>query len=132
MDQDQNSQSPDHCVEWSRGNFTVSCDPAKLDHAVIAQFLGSSYWAKGIPPRTVEKSLENSLCFALLDGKQQIGFSRVISDYANTVVELRNRIAALEVAGERLAEAVESESTTKVIASALDAWRAAEKGGGDE
>ena len=42
------------------------------------------------------------------------------------------RIAALEAAGKRLAEAVESESTTKVIASALDAWRAAEKGGGDE
>jgi GNAT superfamily N-acetyltransferase len=65
-----------------RDTFTVTCDPARLDHAVIAQFLASSYWAKGIPVATVEKSLEHSLCFALLDGDRQIGFGRVISDRA--------------------------------------------------
>lgn len=31
---------------------------------------------------TVQRSLENSLCFALLDGERQVGFARVISDYA--------------------------------------------------
>jgi GNAT superfamily N-acetyltransferase len=65
-----------------RDTFTVTCDPARLDHAVIAQFLASSYWAKGIPLATVEKSLEHSLCFALLDGDRQIGFGRAISDRA--------------------------------------------------
>jgi GNAT superfamily N-acetyltransferase len=65
-----------------RDTFTVTCDPARLDHAVIAQFLASSYWAKGIPVATVEKSLEHSLCFALLDGDRQIGFGRVVSDRA--------------------------------------------------
>ena len=67
---------------WTRGTFTVSCDPAKLDRALIAQFLASSYWAKGVPPTTVERSLAHSLCFALLDGDRQIGFARVISDHA--------------------------------------------------
>jgi len=67
---------------WVKDTFTVTCDPAKLDHAVIAEFLASSYWAKGIPSSTVQKSLANSLCFALLDGDRQIGFARVISDYA--------------------------------------------------
>ena len=66
---------------WVNGTFTVTCDPAKLDRAVIAEFLASSYWAKGVPPATVEKSLSNSLCFALLDGDKQVGFARVISDY---------------------------------------------------
>jgi GNAT superfamily N-acetyltransferase len=65
-----------------RETFTVTSDPSKLDLAVIAQFLASSYWAKGIPVATVEKSLQNSLCFALLDGERQIGFGRVISDRA--------------------------------------------------
>jgi GNAT superfamily N-acetyltransferase len=69
---------------WVNGTFTVTCDPAKMDRAVIAEFLASSYWAKGIPPTTVEKSLAHSLCFALLDGHRQVGFARVISDYATT------------------------------------------------
>jgi GNAT superfamily N-acetyltransferase len=67
---------------WVSGAFTVTCDPAKMDRALIAEFLAFSYWAKGIPPATVEKSLAHSLCFALLDGDRQVGFARVISDYA--------------------------------------------------
>ena len=67
---------------WRNDTFTVTCDPAKMDRAVIAEFLASSYWAKGIPASTVERSLANSLCFALLDGDRQVGFARVISDYA--------------------------------------------------
>jgi GNAT superfamily N-acetyltransferase len=69
-------------MHWSRDTFTVTSDPAKLDLAVIAEFLASSYWAKGIPAATVAKSLEGSLCFAVLDGERQIGFARVITDRA--------------------------------------------------
>lgn len=67
---------------WFNGQFTVTCDPARLDRALIADFLASSYWAKGIPPATVERSLAHSICFALLDGERQVGFARVISDRA--------------------------------------------------
>ena len=69
-------------MTWVRDTFTVTCDPAKLDHTVIKQFLASSYWAKDIPSATVEQSLRNSLCFALLDGDRQVGLARVISDRA--------------------------------------------------
>jgi GNAT superfamily N-acetyltransferase len=69
-------------MNWVRDTFMVTCDPARLDRSTIAQFLKSSYWAKGIPEGTVAKSLEHSLCFALLDGDRQVGFARVISDYA--------------------------------------------------
>lgn len=69
-------------MNWVRDQFLVTCDPAKLDHDVIYEFLTSSYWSKGISSRTVEKSLSGSLCFALLEGERQIGFARVISDYA--------------------------------------------------
>jgi GNAT superfamily N-acetyltransferase len=68
-------------MEWVRDEFTVSCDPARLDHAMVAEFLTSSYWARGIPPGTVARSLAHSLCFALLKTERQIGFARVISDY---------------------------------------------------
>lgn len=69
-------------MEWTRDNFLVTCDPARLDHNVIAQFLSSSYCATAIPADTVTKSVANSLCFGLFDQDRQIGFARVISDYA--------------------------------------------------
>jgi GNAT superfamily N-acetyltransferase len=78
---------------WASGAFTVTCDPARMDRALIAEFLASTYWAKGIPAATVERSLANSLCFALLEGDRQIGFARVISDY--TTIALLNDVFVL-------------------------------------
>jgi GNAT superfamily N-acetyltransferase len=69
-------------MEWKKGEFLVSCDPHKANLEVIAGFLSNSYWAKGIPPATVQKSLQNSLTFSLLKGEEQIGFARVITDFA--------------------------------------------------
>ena len=88
---------------WVNGSFTVTCDPAKMDRAVIAGFLASSYWAKGIPPATVEKSLEHSLCFALLDGNRQVGFARVISDHA-TIAFLNDVFVLPEYRGRGLSK----------------------------
>lgn len=68
-------------MEWTRGNYIVTCDPARMDRKAIAQFLATSYWAPGIPAATVEKAMANSLCFSLLQGERQAGFARVISDY---------------------------------------------------
>lgn len=62
--------------------FTISTDKKKLSVPVIHTFLSKeSYWAKDIPVRFVEKSIENSLCFGVYDGEDQIGFARIISDY---------------------------------------------------
>jgi len=69
-------------MEWTREEFTVSDDAARLDREVIERFLTGSYWAKNIPSATLDKSLRNSLCFALLEGERQIGFARVVSDRA--------------------------------------------------
>ena len=69
-------------IEWARDSFTVTTDPARLDLSMVAEFLSSSYWAGGIPFDTVARSVTNSLCFSLLDQQRQIGFARVISDYA--------------------------------------------------
>jgi GNAT superfamily N-acetyltransferase len=67
--------------EWTQGNFTVSCDPARLNLSVVTEFLATSYWASGIAYDTVARSAANSLCFSLLAADHQIGFARVISDY---------------------------------------------------
>lgn len=69
--------------EWRDGDVLVSTDPARLDLDVIHGFLsGSSYWAPGIPRETVARSIRHSLCFGAYDGECQVGFARVMSDYA--------------------------------------------------
>ena len=61
----------------------VTTDRAEMDVALIHRFLSEqSYWAKGIPRATVERSLDNSLCFAGFAGGSQVAFARVISDLA--------------------------------------------------
>ena len=70
-------------VERRCGEFLISTDPASLDRNVIHRFLTNCYWAKGIPREVVERSIEHSLCFGVYDDAgAQVGFARVISDYA--------------------------------------------------
>lgn len=67
---------------WFRGDYEISTDPARIDVNVVHEFLTDCYWAKGIPADTVRRSIENSICFGIYHGKQQVGFARIISDCA--------------------------------------------------
>lgn len=69
-------------METRKDNFLLSTDKRKLDIAFIHHELANSYWATNIPREIVERSIENSLCFGIYDGDKQVGFARVVSDYA--------------------------------------------------
>lgn len=64
-------------------NFTISTDKSKLNLDVIHEFLSKSYWSQNIPKWIVKKAMENSLCFGIYDNERQIGYARIISDYAS-------------------------------------------------
>jgi len=64
------------------GNITISTDKSKLDLAIIHQFLSRSYWAEGIPLEVLRKAIDHSLCFGVYDEACQVGFARVVSDFA--------------------------------------------------
>ena len=66
----------------TRDGYTLSADPARLDLDVIYGFLTNCYWSRGIPREVVARSIENSLCFGVYEGTKQVGFARVISDFA--------------------------------------------------
>jgi GNAT superfamily N-acetyltransferase len=68
--------------EWKRDEYTISTNRERLDLNVIHGFLTQSYWAAGVPVEIVKRSIENSLPFGLYDNDRQIGFARVITDYA--------------------------------------------------
>lgn len=74
--------SNDSGWEATREGFSISTDKTRLDLETIHNFLKTSYWANNIPPSVVQKSIQHSLCFGVYEGSRQIGFARVISDYA--------------------------------------------------
>jgi GNAT superfamily N-acetyltransferase len=63
--------------------YEISIDYKRLDLVMIHDFLANqSYWAKGIPLEVVKRSIENSLCFGVYHRGKQVGFARVVTDYA--------------------------------------------------
>ncbi len=69
--------------EYHRDNFTISTDPARLDINAIHGFLSTgSYWAQNRPLEVVQRSIENSLNFGVYCDDRQVGYARVVTDYA--------------------------------------------------
>ena len=61
--------------------YEISTDTDRLDVEVIHKFLAEdSYWSPGIPRSTVERGIENSLCFGVYHRGAQIGFARIVTD----------------------------------------------------
>lgn len=62
----------------------ISTDKARLNIDFIHTELAKKYWSVGIPRSIVETAIANSMCFGvyLKEDRQQIGFARVITDFA--------------------------------------------------
>jgi len=74
-------------MEWTRGEYRITTDPARVDLDAVHAYLARSYWAGGIPRALVQRSIEHSLAFSLWHepagaAAAQIGFARVITDFA--------------------------------------------------
>ncbi len=63
-------------------DYEISNDPDRIDISLVHDFLRRSYWAEGRSRETVERSIKNSLCFAVYAGEQQVAFARVVTDRA--------------------------------------------------
>ena len=68
---------------WEQGDYVISTDSSRLDVELIHDFLSkTAYWASGRTLDVVERSIENSLPFGIYKGNNQVGFARVVTDYA--------------------------------------------------
>lgn len=70
-------------LEIKFDDFSITTDKSKMDIVAIHDFLSNySGWSNHIPLEKVKISIENSLNFGLFHKGEQIGFARVISDFA--------------------------------------------------
>ena len=68
---------------WERGDYLISTDRSRLDLELIHDFISNqSYWGQGRTVEVVQRALDNSLNFGLYSGARQVGFARVVTDYA--------------------------------------------------
>lgn len=69
--------------EYHRDDYTISTDKTRLDIPCIHQYLSErSYWAKGRSLEVVKRSIQHSLCFGVYKAGEQVGFARIVTDYA--------------------------------------------------
>lgn len=69
--------------EWTQGDYTISTDRNRLNVEAVHRYLAEeSYWAKGRPWAVTQTVIEHSLCFGVYQNAEQVGFARVITDYA--------------------------------------------------
>jgi GNAT superfamily N-acetyltransferase len=82
-------------MEYHLNEFTISTDKSRLNARLIHEYLSNTaYWSKGRSLETVVKSIEHSLCFGMYKDdrpsrcqenaaqSRQVGFARVVTDYA--------------------------------------------------
>jgi GNAT superfamily N-acetyltransferase len=70
-------------VDKAVGAYLISSDRARLDLDAIHMYLSEqSYWARGRSFEQIARGVENSLPFGLYRGAAQVGFARVVSDWA--------------------------------------------------
>ena len=70
-------------MDWQNGEFTISTDREKLQFDEIHRFLSeASYWARERTRQQTLTAIKNSLPFGVYTGENQIGFARVVTDYA--------------------------------------------------
>ncbi|HET6765382.1 MAG TPA: hypothetical protein VFH27_16970, partial [Longimicrobiaceae bacterium] len=51
--------------EVARGEYLVSDDPARLDHAAIHALIATTFWGVGMDTELLRRSVENSHSFGL-------------------------------------------------------------------
>ena len=64
-------------------NYTITQSIEPGDFDALYAFLSASYWSRGIPRETMERSVRGALPFVLRDARGDLaGFARVITDRA--------------------------------------------------
>jgi len=68
---------------YSKGNYCIYDDRNKVQFDEVKSLLKQSYWANDRDLVTILTSINNSICFSLFHNEIQVGFGRVVTDFAS-------------------------------------------------
>jgi GNAT superfamily N-acetyltransferase len=72
-----------HVITIDYNGYTITTDKTLMKPGDIHKWLSEeSYWCTHIPFQTFKTSFDNSYCVGALSGDKQIGFGRLVTDYA--------------------------------------------------
>jgi GNAT superfamily N-acetyltransferase len=69
-------------MRWQWNGITIVDDRSQVDFEAVYNLLKDAYWTKGRSKETMAQAFEHSLCFSVFKDDKQIGFARVVTDYA--------------------------------------------------
>jgi GNAT superfamily N-acetyltransferase len=75
-------------MKWIHGDFILYDEPDRVDVEFVHTMLSETYWARGRSLKTVKDTVKRCLCFSLYDEGSQVGFARVLTDYATHAIIL--------------------------------------------
>lgn len=69
-------------MEYLENEYHFSNDKSLLSIDSIHHLLSQSYWANTRTKEIIEQSVNNSICYGVYHNNIQVGFARVITDFA--------------------------------------------------
>ncbi|MGE5370448.1 MAG: GNAT family N-acetyltransferase [Solirubrobacterales bacterium] len=69
-------------MEVAVNEYLISTDKSRLSVEAILGLLRQTYWANERSAAVIEKSIAHSICFGIYHETGQVGFSRLVTDYA--------------------------------------------------
>lgn len=68
---------------YENEDYRISDDREEIQLDIVESLLRSSYWASERSLETMKTSIANSICFSLFFNGGQVGFARVVTDFAS-------------------------------------------------
>lgn len=72
----------DRIVEQQRDSLLLSTDRARLDVDAVFALLRAAHWGASITRPVLDRSIENSVCVGVYEGRRQLAFARAVTDLA--------------------------------------------------
>jgi len=72
----------DVSIEAQRGTLRLSTDRRRLDPSAVLALLRTTYWGGSLTREALARAIDNSICFAVLDGQTLVAFGRAVTDLA--------------------------------------------------
>jgi N-acetylglutamate synthase-like GNAT family acetyltransferase len=91
----------DRLVEIRRGDLLLSTDRSRLEVDTLLEWLLASHWGGAMTRELLDRAIENSICFAVYRGDQQLSFARAVTDLS-TYAYLTDVIVSVPARGQGL------------------------------